>query len=133
MPEHNQWLDFAKYDLKSAKGSHSLEFYGTVAYLCQQSAEKALKSYLIFKNREILKTHDLIKLLDLCMLIDRNFSKITDAAGFLNPLSTKFRYPSEFEIPDKDYSSMAIKHASKILRLVNKKISEPDTGQTTIF
>lgn len=133
MPGHKEWLKMAQYDLNSAKGSHSLEFFGTVSFLCQQSAEKSLKSYLLFKRKEILKTHDLIKLLDLCIFLDLDFKRVQDAAGFLNPLSTKFRYPSDFEIPDKKYSTLVIKYASKILKLAEKKISEPDTGQKNIF
>ena len=133
MQEHEKWLNIAKYDLKVAKGLQSLEFFTAVVYHCQQAAEKALKGYLVFKGREVTKTHDLIKLLDLCILLDGEFIKKGDAASFLNPLSTKFRYPSDFIIPDCEDADITIKHASSIIRFVIKKIAEPDTGQKNIF
>ena len=54
-------------------------------------------------------------------------------ADYLNPYATRFRYPTEFEIPDLADSEQAIKHAENILRFVLKKVVEPETGQSKIF
>ena len=67
------------------------------------------------------------------MRFDKNFEKLLDATIPLNPFSTKFRYPSEFDIPDFSDAKQAISHAKKILNFVSKKINEPDSGQADIF
>ena len=133
MQEHSRWLQIAQEDLKAAKVLLKHELFGTVAYHCQQACEKALKGYLAFKKQEILKTHDLVKLLDLCILFDKEFYKKEDAVKYINPFSTKFRYPTEYDVLGHDEAALAIKYANRIVKLVLKKISEPDTGQSTIF
>lgn len=133
MQEHEKWLAIAKYDLKVAKVLQSQKFFTASVYHCQQAYEKTLKGYLCFKKNEILKTHDLIKLMKLCAFIDVDFNKHKEAAGFVNPFSTKFRYPTEYDIPDLNDAKLAIKNTSSILRFVTKKIAEPETDQKNIF
>jgi HEPN domain-containing protein len=48
---------------------------------CQQASEKALKGYLVFKNKPVIKTHDLIKLLESCTSFDSEFRKMDDSAS----------------------------------------------------
>jgi len=133
MHGHEEWLRIAKEDLLAAKALVKIELFSTVVYHCQQSVEKSLKAYLVFKKQTAIKTHDLIKLLELCMVFDRDFQNKFDAADYVNPFSSKFRYPSEFEIPDLPEVELAIKHAESIMRFVLKKISIPETGQKDIF
>jgi len=125
MREHEQWLRIVKEDLAVAKVLLKEEFFSSVAYHSQQAAEKALKAFLVFKDRPVLKSHDLLKLLKLCSLIDGDFQKLFDAADYINPFSTKFRYPDEFSIPDLQVAQLAIKHAQSIVTFVNKKIAAP--------
>lgn len=134
MLEHERWLEIVKEDLAAAKLLLKGELFSSVAYHSQQAAEKALKAYIVFKNRPIIKTHDLIKLLELCITIDRDFQKKFDAANYVNPFSTKFRYPDEFSIPDLQEAKLAIKHAQSIVMFVIKKISASGTDdQIGIF
>jgi HEPN domain-containing protein len=123
MREHERWLEIVKEDLAVAKFLLKGEFFSTVAYHSQQAAEKALKAFLVFKDRPVLKSHDLLKLLRLCSLVDNDFQKLFDAADYVNPFSTKFRYPDEFNIPDLQAAQLAIKHAQSIVTFVNKKIA----------
>jgi len=66
-------------------------------------------------------------------MFDLEFHKKQDAVKYINPFATKFRYPTEFDIPECEEVTLAVKYAGSIVRLVEKKISEPDTGQKTIF
>ncbi|MFH1643637.1 MAG: HEPN domain-containing protein [bacterium] len=133
MQEHDKWLKIAKEDLAVAKLALPNELFSSVAYHCQQSAEKSLKAFLVFKDQEIIKTHDLYKNLEMCLKFDRNFDKLYSQIRYLNPFSTKFRYPTEFDIPEFDEAKLAIKYAKNILNFVLKKINEPETGQLDIF
>ena len=119
--------------MKSARALLKIEIFSTATYHCQQASEKALKAYLAFKRRPIIKTHDLIKLLDQCAKFDKDFIKQLDAAIYLNPFSTKFRYPTEYDIPDFIETERAVKYAQKIMKFVIKKIEEPETGQKELF
>ena len=133
MQEHDKWLRIVSEDLLAAKLLLKGELYGSVAYHCQQAAEKALKAYLVFNKCIIIKTHDLIRLLELCMKLDAGFEKLFVAVDYINPFSTKFRYPTEYDIPDHNEAELAIKQARKILKFVVKKIEEPKTDQMKIF
>lgn len=133
MHEHEHWLRIAKEDLLAAKALMKVELFSAVTYHCQQSAEKALKSYLAFKKQSIVKSHDLTKLVGLCKTFNGEFDKLYDAADSLNPYATRFRYPTEFEIPSFDDAEQAIKCAQSIMRFVLKALTESDTGQSNIF
>ena len=69
----------------------------------------------------------------LCMEFDRTFEKRFAAVDYINPFSTKFRYPTEYDIPDYEESKQAIKYAQNIMNFVLRKMTEPETGQTEIF
>lgn len=133
MQEHKRWLKIVEDDLKSARVLLGIEVFSTATYHCQQAAEKALKAYLVFKDYEVIKTHDLTKLVTLCCKIDRNFQNLYKDVGLLNPFSTKFRYPTEFDIPDHKAATAALKQAEKIVKFVLKKISEKKSTQQELF
>src|SRR3989338_7724907 len=60
--ETKLWINRAKTDLKKAKDNFEIKHYDLVSFLCQQSAEKALKAVLIEKTNSFPKIYDLIKL-----------------------------------------------------------------------
>lgn len=57
--EAKEWLEKAKRDLEAARYNYEGDLHEVAAFLCQQSAEKALKALYIEKFGELLKTHDL--------------------------------------------------------------------------
>ena len=133
MQEYELWLKMGKEGLMAAKELLRLEILSTSIYHCHQTAEKTLKGYLAFKKHEIIKTCNLVKLVELCCEFDNNFEELYDLAEQLNPFATKFRYPTEFDIPDFADTEAAIKQTQKIMNFVIKKIAEPETGQIKIF
>lgn len=132
MHAHEKWLVIAKEDLLAAKGLLKLELFSSAVYHCQQSVEKSLKAYLAFKQCSISKTHDLIHLLELCMSFDQEFRKQYEAADYINPFAIKFRYPTEFDIPDLNETETAIKLAENVMKFVLKKISSQMEGRLGI-
>ena len=132
MLEHEQWIAKAQEDLKDARTLCRNKSFSSCMYFCQQAAEKALKSYLFFKKQELLKIHDLVKLCALCKNFDHDFQKLADSCELLNPFATKFRYPSEFDLPDLNDAKLAIKQAESVMKFVIKKIPEPIVGQMEI-
>ena len=130
MQNHESWLAIAQEDLSAAKALQRIELFSAVTYHSQQAAEKSLKAYLVYKSFPIIKIHDLVQLIELCMKTDKEFSKILDEGEKLNPFSSKFRYPTEFDIPDKE---LTIKQAQAIMKLVSKKIMMSPSGQISII
>lgn len=57
----NDWLAFAKENLLYAKSGLKADFspHNTICFLCQGSAEKYLRAYLISRGWELEKNHDL--------------------------------------------------------------------------
>ena len=60
--EARKWFKKAKQDLSSAKYNYKGRKHDVSAFLCQQSAEKALKALLLKKSGKIRKIHDLVEL-----------------------------------------------------------------------
>ena len=67
------------------------------------------------------------------MMFDKDFQKKFDAADYINPFSSKFRYPTEFDIPTTDEVKLAVKHTQSTINFVLKKIGAPETDQIYIF
>ena len=57
----NMW-EQAKADFKTAQNSFNSKDYYASVFWCQQSIEKALKSKIMFKEKENYKIHSLIRL-----------------------------------------------------------------------
>ncbi len=118
MKEFNRWLQIADEDLRAARGLLEIELFSSSTYHSQQCAEKSLKAFLAFKDQPITKTHDLGRLLELCSVFDVTFEKVRMGCVLLSPYATKFRYPSEYEIPTLLDAQEAIYAAEQIFVFV---------------
>ena len=125
MKPHEEWLFKAGNDLDSAVilMNAPKPLYDIAIYHTQQCAEKALKSYLAFKEQEIDKIHNLIVLTNLCSQFDVEFISLIDDALFLNPYSTLYRYPEGDLMPAREEVKEAIGAALKILEFVRSKFN----------
>ena len=116
------WMVKAWRDLETARRAADGKppFYDVAVYHCQQSAEKAVKAFLVQHDKSYEKTHDIEVLVDLACEIDTSFSKLADAADVLTPYATRFRYPnSTFAVEPKpgEYQE-ALQHAQTIFDFV---------------
>lgn len=87
------WLDNAEYDLKTAEIMDNTGRYAYTAFMCQQTAEKAIKAlFLKIKNTEAPRSHNLSYLIGLLELsLDEKFNSL------LAELTTYYlegRYPT---------------------------------------
>lgn len=62
--EARRWFLQARHDLQAARWNLEGGFFDTACFLCQQSAEKALKSLLYFlgKRRRAFLTHSIVEM-----------------------------------------------------------------------
>ncbi len=93
----DEWLVFARESLMSAKALIQADFapYHIVCFLCQGSAEKYLKAYLISKGWKLRKIHDLADLVGDAMGYDESFAALLPQAWALNDYTEAGRYPSD--------------------------------------
>jgi HEPN domain-containing protein len=102
--------------------------YHTVCFLCQGSAEKYLKAYLISQGWELEKIHDLRDLLMYALNYDKSFDELFAETGILNRYIAEGRYPGDlpFEAIGENDAKEAIAAAEKIEQFVLGKLSAAD-------
>jgi HEPN domain-containing protein len=134
IPEAKAWMTKAWRDLETAQrvASGQSPFYDIAVYHCQQSAEKAVKAFLVHHGKAYEKTHDIEVLVDLAGEADPQFSELADAADALTPYATRFRYPNAtFAVePQPAEYEEALQHAKTIYGFVLNRLpveARPDT------
>lgn len=124
MQEHELWILYASNNLETAKTLlREDRIYSSSFFLAQQCGEKALKAFLISKQRHLRKIDNLIELLNDCMEIDPSFIALKKDAEGLNPFSITFRYPdTSLAFPDKTTLTITIAEAERILDFVKERL-----------
>jgi HEPN domain-containing protein len=121
--DHKAWLVKADHDIKGAKVClREDDLFDLVVYHAQQTAEKALKAFLVFHTKQVIKKHDLIFLTDRCVIIDFSFIQLLTHASDLNFYSTYSRYPDDYFTFDLAEASAACKKATFILEFVKDRL-----------
>jgi HEPN domain-containing protein len=128
-----RWLTQAEEELKDAELLAKEKRFYLSLYLCQQSAEKALKAYLYLKEEEPIFTHSVSVLLRMAATIDGEFHTI-DTAKRLDDYYIPTRYPNGLPggIPaqyydDEEEAERALELCRKVVQLVKRKIAEENS------
>jgi len=115
------WLTKAASDLRSARvlGSADHPPLDTAIYHCQQTAEKAVKAFLVSKEISPEKTHDIRKLTLEAVVHEPRFNEVMDMAVALTPYAWEFRYPDDLAetYPTREEFDEALQHAQAIYDL----------------
>ena len=117
-----EWYRYAESDLKVARHlaftlhPRPLEI---ICYHAQQSAEKMLKGFLIYKGSEPLRTHDLQLLCNRCIELDASFVHILDFCELLTTYGVQPRYPYEIDLTEADCDK-AIVFAGQLQTFINE-------------
>lgn len=116
------WLTKAASDLRSARvlGSADDSPLDTAIYHCQQTAEKAVKAFLVFREISPEKTHDIRKLTLEAAVHEPRFNDVMDMAVSLTPYAWEFRYPDDLAetYPTREEFDEALQHAQTICDFV---------------
>lgn len=119
------WLEKAKDDFYWARDSFADGYFGNVCFICQQIAEKALKSYLFSEKQTLVRTHHLPVLNAKCKEFDKDFSQLKDAVNTLTNYYTDTRYPDIWDysrFQDKKLAEEALKFAEQVLNFISERI-----------
>ena len=112
---HNDWIFKAQEDLDTAEylmeGDRSTSH---IAFLCQQSAEKYLKAYILNHKKTLVTGHRLLALAKEAAKINPVFEEIKDACAILGEYYVETRYPSDIPV------AIDIVEAKKLINLANE-------------
>ena len=119
-----EWFDIGENEFKFAKASlEELDaFYPQICFLFQQSAEKYLKGFLIYRKKTFPKIHDLTQLTKLCAKIDEEFLRFLDQTDILSQHYLTSRYPIEYPPAEKSHAEESFQIAEEIINFVKNKI-----------
>jgi HEPN domain-containing protein len=122
--EVQAWLAKAFHDLSSADWllSSPDNLYNAVGFHCQQTAEKALKAYLVWQDEPFEKTHSLVALAGKCLRFDETFEELRQAATTLTPYAVTFRYPGDLPELTKEEADSALVYARQVLEFVYQRL-----------
>ena len=121
----NKWVQYARNNLDVAiremerKCNPRLRPYEIILYNCQQSAEKMLKAYLVFREAPTPYIHDLQELRGRCAKFDNSFNglRMIDHCAFLTIFAT-VRYPDFTGSIDSSHAKRGINSAKRIYDFV---------------
>jgi HEPN domain-containing protein len=101
-----RWLTQAEDELKDAEMLAKAQRYYLALFLCQQSAEKALKAFIYDHIREPVFTHSVAELLKIAESIDPTFKPASDVKR-LDDYYIPTRYPNGLpgEVPSRYFDS----------------------------
>jgi len=119
------WCQKADNDLKNAchEVEHEDPALDTVCFHAQQAAEKYIKAFLVFSDKEIPRTHILIRLIKECIDVDPSFHELVgNGIAELTDYAVEIRYANDFYIPDIEESRVAIKKAEFVRDFVRSKM-----------
>lgn len=127
--EHKDWYAYAEDDLKFARVGLREGFYAQVCFHAQQTAEKVLKGFLLFRGKAYPKTHSLT---DLVTLIDEDWlTKHIKSLQLLDEFYVPIRYPDAAAgmkpggPPNERDAREALSWAEEIFQEVLKNSSDP--------
>ena len=143
MNRFNDWFKQAEKDMEAAIDSEKYKHYEWACFQAQQSAEKALKSLLLFINIDSwghgliylmkewkriaeeekmqLDDEEYRDLIEKCQDLDRHYIQPRYPNGFASG------YPSEFY--NQKIEKECIEYANTIIRFVKEKIKEISSSE----
>jgi HEPN domain-containing protein len=124
-----RWLKQSEHDLLVAKSNLGAGFYSDACFMCEQSAQKALKSYLIFKTgRPVLWERSVQILAKRCLQFEEGFKEVVDYGRILDRYYIPTRYPNALTPPAVPYETYTEKDALEAVRFAEKIIEVVKIG-----
>lgn len=124
--EARRWFLQGRHDLRAVRWNLQGGFFDTACFLCQQSAEKALKSLLYFlgKRRKALLTHSIVQMVREVGKEIHAISELETAALELDLHYVPSRYPNGLPsgyphlFYGRETAERALQHAEQFLEAV---------------
>jgi len=126
-----RWFRQAEYDLDQGLDRLERSVFSYAAFFAEQSAQKSLKAFLIFKGKRVVAIHSVGELAKQAAAMDAAFIPILDEAKRLDRHYLASRYPDALPdpaIPAESYvraeAEEAIRTAQAIFAICRSLIPE---------
>ncbi|HOC07966.1 MAG: HEPN domain-containing protein [Clostridiales bacterium] len=115
-----RWFEYAKNDLQAALIILSSDDAAprVACFLAQQSAEKALKSILVLKGLDVIRTHDLDAISEKLPKKESEKFESFDLA-WLTEWNVEARYPGDWPEASFEDAEKAVTIATEVLNVCN--------------
>ena len=122
--EYRAWLVKAEEDRLCIRNEMNAvqKPWGVICFHCQQTAEKYLKSFLVWRGVKPERTHDLAQLVDACAQLDATFSRLRSACVKLSDFAVDVRYPGVPVEVEEQMAREAVEVAEQICNAISKKL-----------
>lgn len=126
--EASRWLAEARHDLDTARYLADGQRYNTACFICQQSAEKALKAFLYAHEVEDPWGHSVDVLLEDAITYDAGLEVLRKDGPALDKYYIPTRYPNGLPggIPSRAYTAedarLALASATRVLEGVASRL-----------
>ena len=121
-----KWIERAEYDLETARVMLRAGRYLYVAYICQQSVEKAIKALIAHKDIENVPIHNLNRLAEIAGINLELSSGQVDFLAELTSYCIEARYgdykESLNEIINKKKAEILFKDTERVFKWIIQKI-----------
>ncbi|MBI5637235.1 MAG: HEPN domain-containing protein [Nitrospinae bacterium] len=119
-----RWFIKSEHDIKMAYAALLMAdpLTDMACFHAQQCAEKSLKAFLVFHDRQVEKTHDLGKLVDACGKLDGSFLVMLPDLRGMSAYAITERYPDDWREILIDEAQEAVKKAEECMAFVKSKI-----------
>ncbi|MCA9934128.1 MAG: HEPN domain-containing protein [Ardenticatenaceae bacterium] len=120
------WLTKAQHDLESARvlAANERPLLDTAIYHCQQSAEKAVKGFLVHCDEPIERVHDIEVLIRSAMRHTPEFADWIEVGIQLTPYARIYRYPGFAIEPTASQFNQALAAADGLYQFVLSLLPE---------
>lgn len=118
------WIAFARRDLAAAEILLREGILEEACFHSQQTAEKALKAFLLHHGQPLPRTHDLPDLLHLCSAVNDSLKVFQLECATLSQFYLPTRYPDSVAAatvhpPDPAQTQRALDYARAILKTID--------------
>jgi len=131
--ESRRWLEQAQRDLDDASFCARGERHNLACFLCQQSAEKALKAYLYARGNPVVWGHSVEELCRQASQTEAEFESLRRKVGKLDRFYILTRYPNGLPggLPSDSFDAGDSRQAMDLTReaidFVAQRIGPPAT------
>lgn len=126
-----RWLEQAEHNLEVAENNLRAQFYSDACYMAEQTAQIALKAFIIYHKKRLIWEHSIQELSTICSQYDKDFEKFIEFGKILDRYYIPTRYPDALARPAVPYKTYiekdakdALELAKEIIKNVKKKIKE---------
>ncbi|MEM2964264.1 MAG: HEPN domain-containing protein [Candidatus Bathyarchaeia archaeon] len=119
-----RWLEQAEHNLKVAEHNFKANFYSDTCFMAEQTAQAALKAFIIYHRRRAIWEHSIQELARICSQYDKDFEEFIEYGKILDRYYIPTRYPDALASPAVPYKTYTEKDAREALNLVKKMVNK---------